>query len=471
MKISKKDLRRIILEGVVASLEEKKKKKSRKRSEDPPKSIDDNPSDPTTATTDESQKKALEFLSKAIEEHRAGNENARQENLNLMKMIIAPPPNGLPDKYKSVAEHIKKKAKVEMGINIDFDQKVSTTPQAQAQGGARKSKSNSKTAYIQKVIGAPSAKGKPEGDGVWGQNTTDAWEEWVVTDDTIKKIEMLKSKKESPGESTVDENKKFSLSFLFEQEDRPGESETSEDSEIAKFVYKNRGNAADIAKELGYPSTLSGVEKMVRDLEVQPVESDTSDEGEGKESENSSEDVYRMSSKDIEKFKRVNEILSEYTDAADMEEIHKIIYDLYEEGLFNKVRSKRLNEPRDEHTIGPALDAAKLSEKPMLAYFSASLSYAPFERLRFPTARGTLLKKGEAKATSQTSYSVLVDDVEEMLKGGEPKYVRGGRAPSEDQKDAEINEQLRSPGMVAENNNTLGESHGSLIRKRYWGRY
>ena len=147
-----------------------------------------------------------------------------------------------------------------------------------------KPKSNSKTAYIQKVIGAPSAEGKDQGDGQWGTNTTDAWKEWVVTDDTIKKIEMLKSKKESPGESTVDENKKFSLSFLFEQEDRPGESETSEDSEIAKFVYKNRGNAAAIAKELGYPSTLSGVEKMVRDLEAQPVESDTSDE----ESEESS---------------------------------------------------------------------------------------------------------------------------------------------------------------------------------------
>tara|TARA_Y100000114_G_scaffold123583_1_gene119183 strand:- start:1142 stop:2710 length:1569 start_codon:yes stop_codon:yes gene_type:complete len=239
MKISKKDLRRIIFEGVAASLEEKKKKKRGRRgkkdsettAEDPPASTVSEPSDPTTATADESKKKALEFLSKAIEEHNKGNKEARQENLNLMKMIIAPPPNGLSDKYKTVAAHIKNKAKLEMGIDIDFSPKVSTKPQAQAQkarAAKPKSRSNPKTAYIQKVIKAPSSDGgKKEGDGQWGKKTSDAWRAWVKSSDTLKKFAALLAKEK--GEKQADDERIEQLKILGMIDDDKGKTNESRD--------------------------------------------------------------------------------------------------------------------------------------------------------------------------------------------------------------------------------------------------
>jgi hypothetical protein len=69
MKISKRDLRRLIIEGVID--EKRKKKKARTApNEDPPESMEDSPSDPALASKSETETFALELLSKAIVAHK-----------------------------------------------------------------------------------------------------------------------------------------------------------------------------------------------------------------------------------------------------------------------------------------------------------------------------------------------------------------------------------------------------------------
>jgi hypothetical protein len=175
-----------------------------------------------------------------------------------MRSIIAPPPDGLPKKYASVAKHIKNKAKVEMEIDIDFNGKVAPTPQVQAQ----KRKSNPKIAYIQKVVSAPSSNdGKKLGDGMWGGKTTTAWEKWISSPATLEKIKALIAT------DSLDESKFLNLDLLFEGSPKPAVS-TRVSDDPAAFITQNKGNAAEIAKHMGYSPSLAGVHDLITALEA-----------------------------------------------------------------------------------------------------------------------------------------------------------------------------------------------------------
>ena len=80
----------------------------------------------------------------------------------------------------------------------------------------------------------------------------------------------------------------------------------------------------------------------------------------------------------------------------------------------------------------------------------------PHARIRFPLAGTMAMYKADGKKSTDTrpgsqsvSYSVLVDDVEKMLTGGDPEYAPGGKNPKTNESNAER------------------LSRGALIRKRY----
>lgn len=475
MKISKKDLRRIILEGVVASLEEKKKKKSRKRSEDPPKSIDNNPSDPTTATTDESREKALEFLSKAIEEHRAGNENARQENLNLMKMIIAPPPNGLPDKYKSVAEHIKKKAKVEMGINIDFDQKVSTTPQAQAQGGARKSKSNPKTAYIQKVIKAPSSKGGiQKGDGQWGENTSDAWRAWVKSSDTLKKFTALLKKEKGPKQDSPANNESLDLYEIFTK--IIGEQEVKNSVQADKDVMEalpsdlqkliQVGDAAKIAAYFKLSPTLTGVEQLVKKLEKLKPDSD-------KKSKKTGAAASEWSVEEIKTIESLMGRLPQGLTFVEAEIKGPATIKLKPEGKDEVSVSTKNTNGAMLFDIAVKSNAHRVALAALLQAGSVETMVQLYDRLGRAT-NTTRLKDLVDTLPNSPSKKIMMKIINSPKNLGSEIYKFALDEPGFVSSSAFAERILASAGDEEEvTSEKVAESlsHGALIRKRYWGRY
>jgi len=176
----------------------------------------------------------------------------------------------LPDSILSTVEDMA-------DVDIDRDGTVGKNPVADTNAKAepsspKKITKNDKTAYIQKVIKSPSSEdGTKDGDGQWGKGTTKAWKAWIVEPSTIEKIKALKSK--NPGEAAPGAvtNESFLNQDLRTIFNRILNEEAEENTdEITKFIKANAGNAAKVAAELGYSPNLSGVTKMVRELEALP---------------------------------------------------------------------------------------------------------------------------------------------------------------------------------------------------------
>ena len=318
--------------------------------------------------------------------------------------------------------------------DAEASKKVSTTP----------SKSSTKIAAIQKIIKAPSSNGGVElGDGKWGGGTTEAWKAWVVTPETIQKIEKLKKDKESASQT---ENKYLNLNLLFEDTlDDAAADAAAEDSAIAKFVRDNAGNAASIAKELGYKPNLSGVDEMLKALEALDISTADKDQN----------SVQELTAEQRDKFEELNKLLDNNVSAGDMRTIHGIVHDLHSTGIFKKIKAVKGSD-QTGNTLLKSLTAAtdKKIATNILSNFSAG-NYAPIARTVFPVARGPMFKSLDGESES-LSFSVLVDDVEGIFLGKKPVYVKTGDARTSSEK---------APAPVAES-----LSHGTLIRNRY-GRY
>ena len=319
--------------------------------------------------------------------------------------------------------------------DAEASKKVSTTP----------SKSSTKIAAIQKIIKAPSSNGGVElGDGKWGGGTTEAWKAWVVTPETIQKIEKLKKDKESASQT---ENKYLNLNLLFEDtSDDATADAAAEDSAIAKFVRANAGNAASIAKELGYKPNLSGVDEMLKALEALDISTADKDQN----------SVQELTAEQRDKFEELNKLLDNNVSAGDMRTIHGIVHDLHSTGIFKKIKAVSAGTDQEKNTLLKSLTAAtdKKIATNILSNFSAG-NYAPIARTVFPVARGPMFKLLDGESES-LSFSVLVDDVEGIFLGKKPVYVKTGDARTSSEK---------APAPVAES-----LSHGTLIRNRY-GRY
>ena len=133
------------------------------------------------------------------------------------------------------------------------------------------------TKNIQLIIGAKE-------DGKWGKQTSAKWSEWISSDVGLKGIAKLAAEKNI----ALKENKKITRSELRNllevsaffphmneldneetentgtSDSATGEIEISE--ELKKYVEANKGNAAKIAKALGYSGNLSGVNQLAKDV-------------------------------------------------------------------------------------------------------------------------------------------------------------------------------------------------------------
>jgi len=504
MKISKKDLRRIIFEGVAASLEEKKKsgkkgkKGSKKSGEDPPPETDNQPSDPApgNATERDIEKAAMEQFLNARDAHKKGDIEKRDELLQVVKNIVAPNGNVVKGQEDTIRVLIAK-AKSEMGgLVLDFSPKVSTKPQAQAQrvrAAKPKSRSNPKTAYIQKVIKAPSSDGgKKEGDGQWGKNTSDAWRAWVKKPDTLKKFAALLAKEKS--EKQADDERIEQLKILGMIDDDKGKTNESRDlyelfsKIISEQEEKNpvqaavdravaadkaamealpkelqeliqAGDAAKIAAYFKLSPNLAGVEQLVKKLEGLKATDDKDKEKEKSEDETSGGDskasVELITPASKAGFEGIKDLVNGPVDKGEMSQIHALIFAMSKAGQFKKVKAESGKGSKDPLYLAIKDTFGKKGHE--IAYQvlkNFSLGPTPHSRIIFPIAGETNMYKVDGKpaetgALGNVSYSVLVDDVENMLKGKDPVYAPGGKKPT----------------VTESNSERL--SHGALIRKRY----
>ena len=180
----------------------------------------------------------------------------------------------------------------------DLDKKRLTpasAPTKKSGGSSKKSGgSAAKISNIQKIIGA-------DADGKWGSGTTAKWKEWISSEEGMRGVAAIVKEKGI----TLSENNSLSrlqlrnlletaafFPYLSEaEESNPETGETESDSadtaagkkpipdEVKSFIEKNKGNAANIAKTLGYPGNLSGVDQMAKDV-VEKAKSGEAAEGE-----------------------------------------------------------------------------------------------------------------------------------------------------------------------------------------------
>ena len=494
MKISKKDLRRIIFEGVAASLEEKKKKKRGRRgkkdsettAEDPPKSTVSEPSDPERAGTSEQdvKKQIMTLMSKAVEKHREKDLKGRDSALTAMKFLLAPDGTNVRSGFENTAAAAVKIAKEKMELILDFGPKVSAQPQRQAQTGRAakpKRRSNPKTAYIQKVIKAPSSEGgKKEGDGQWGSKTSDAWRAWVKEPDTLKKFAALeKDLKKDSGSAAVKESQDLYSLFskiISEQADESqpetAESETPESSapaeettpavsaELKKLI--DDGDAAALAKYFGLTGNLSGVTDLVKKLEAKKA---TDSKEEEKPKAAVDPDLYDATYLEnlaeegklnmaaipadlvITDDSEVNNKLSEPI-IVDTNGKFKEMGDIEETGIVKKSAHPKTGNGARKYVIRYG-DAYDKDGKKIPGKKDIKVDGIFFDNYYLPGY--TKKKIGEKEYYVAKNYKSFMPDAEAI----------------EDMKDAEKVEQLKALGMIEENKDIVGESHGTLIRKRY----
>ena len=160
---------------------------------------------------------------------------------------------------------------VEKAVDSDLDGDGDTGEKGSKSSG-KKITPREETKYIQGVID-PEAK-HTKADGQWGRGTNTAWKEWVTSDETIERIKALQAKAgEGPSpeaagdasdpieESIINRNIGSLLDLLINEQAEGGE-------DIVDFVNTNKGSAGKIAARLGYEGNITGVNKMVRDLQA-----------------------------------------------------------------------------------------------------------------------------------------------------------------------------------------------------------
>ena len=186
-----------------------------------------------------------------------------------------------------------KKVFEEYESKFPFKAKIrSQDDQAVSKGGSKK-KSGSKASStqvkdIQKIVGT-------DVDGKWGKNTTAKWKEWISSEEGMQGYAALvaakgKDFKLQEGRTlkrleirNLLETTAF-FPYLNEEENLQSDTETMDTEvdqaspdapekptkpipgNVKKFIDDNKGNAAKLAKALGYTANLAGVHQLAKDI-------------------------------------------------------------------------------------------------------------------------------------------------------------------------------------------------------------
>lgn len=312
-------------------------------------------------------------------------------------------------------------------------------PAEPAKAAKPKIKRSEKTAYIQKVIGAPSAKGKEKGDGQWGQKTSDAWRAWIKTPETKKKLLALAKEKKLNESSDL-----FNLfSRIISEQEEPADDASSEEAssnlpDKLKELIAN-GAAGPIASYFGFKGNLTGVDDLVRALEdIELPEEATDAEQEGDDDKI-----------DFEDLKDLNTKIEELSIPANAE--------------FFKMKGAAFTSKNPRRTIDIDINNPE-TWKGQTKYITDDGELKIFKEGEIDTDKnaGKVMKK---MFFNQSAGEIIIG------KGGRdikifPVKLEDGFVVADKKEDAP------KPPAETENQKTNESlSRGALIRKRYYGRY
>jgi hypothetical protein len=159
--------------------------------------------------------------------------------------------------------------------------------------GSKKIKRNEKTKYIQNMLQIAGAYSTQSGndDGQWGKGTTAAWKKWLTLPDTVEKFKALVKEKNKASLANEGSRELFDLfSKIISEADAPAQPD-SEDSDIPADLQAlfNKGAAAPIAAYFGLKPNLTGVDQLVKRIEA--VEAPEEEEEEKADQEDDGEDM------------------------------------------------------------------------------------------------------------------------------------------------------------------------------------
>lgn len=151
---------------------------------------------------------------------------------------------------------------------------------------------NDKVRKIQQIIGAPSSNGGEQlGDGQWGRKTTAAWKAWVTNPDTIAIMKDLKAPR-SQNESFSRADLRNLFESIMSENGLLNEDDDASD-DFAEYIKANAGDASKIADYVGFGTKLTGVHALataVADKQNQDTPAQTRQDEDEDTSEVSNED-------------------------------------------------------------------------------------------------------------------------------------------------------------------------------------
>lgn len=288
--------------------------------------------------------------------------------------------------------------------------------------GSKKIKRSEKTAYIQGVIGAPSAKGRDKGDGQWGKKTSDAWAEWVKKPENKKAFAVLVKKKEGNKESNESRDlSELFLKIISEQSSEPApESGIALPDDLLELI--DSGEAGPVADYFGLGNNLTGVEQLVKNLEAVEVPEEVEDAD--------------QTSNDAD--------VVETEGGFEPEESLELTGGL-------RISFKRFQQTKDKRPVTPAREGRVVPIKIT-------------DGLKLPAPISN--NEGSELKTFRRMFFVAKS-------GDTPGYIlikKAGKnyklSPFKREGDLVVQDSAEEKSVVPES-----LSRGSLIRKRYWGRY
>lgn len=243
MKISRKDLRRIILEAVI-------------------KEQEDNSED---STEENDSSSIMDRIGSAVS--------------TALDQVSGP----IPATVSSAVDGLEKAFNKDVDGDGDVGEETTSSGDensSQAQTQASSSASNSKKEKIKKIQAAMQLAGaypEPNGndDGIWGRGTSDAWKEFVKKTDTVKRFKALEAQNNSEATTESRSLYEFFTKIINEQSEEADPLDGLSDK-LKNAI--NSGQAAEVAKHFGLKGTLTGVAELIDKLQNVDVDDDTPEE-------------------------------------------------------------------------------------------------------------------------------------------------------------------------------------------------
>ena len=302
--------------------------------------------------------------------------------------------------------------------------------------GSKKIKRNEKTERIQAMLqmaGAYSTKSGND-DGQWGKGTTDAWKKWLTLPVTLEKFAALVKQKNA--ESTVKEESRelFDLFSKIISEADDAVAAALKDYGIPDDLDKlfKKGAAAPIAAYFGLKPNLTGVDQLVKKLEDVEVPEEEEKEADPEVDEEADENI------DLEDLKQLNTKIQELSIPANAE--------------YFKMKGSAFTSKNPRRTIDININNPNTWK----------------EQTRYITDNGELKIFKEGDLDSDKNAGKIMKKMFFNESTGEIIIGKGGR----DIKIFPV--KLENSFVVPRTPDTTVQeslSRGSLIRKRYWGRY